>query len=68
MSSNPYNLNNFTKLLRLPQVLERYPVSRSTWWAGVRAGTFPSPVRLGIRCTAWRSEDIDRLIEEASDA
>src|SRR5688500_8031770 len=38
------------------------PVGKSTWWAGVKAGTFPKPVKLGPRVTAWRVEDIERLI------
>lgn len=49
--------------LRLPQVLAIYPVSKSTWWAGVRDGRFPKPVRLSRRCTAWRVSDIVDLIE-----
>ena len=50
--------------LRLPQVLAIYPVSKSTWYAGVKSGRFPSPVKLGQRCTAWRSIDIAALIEK----
>ena len=42
------------------------PVSKSTWWAGIRAGRFPSPVKLGPRITAWRVEDIARLIERGA--
>lgn len=38
------------------------PVSKSTWWAGVRSGRYPRPVKLGPRITAWRIEDIRRLI------
>lgn len=38
------------------------PVSRSTWWAGVRTGRYPKPVKLGPRITAWRVEDIEALI------
>jgi prophage regulatory protein len=52
-----------TGFLRLPEVLSLYPVSRSTWWAGVKAGRFPRAVKIGQRCTAWRAEDIRRLIE-----
>ncbi|MBN8923356.1 MAG: AlpA family phage regulatory protein [Rhodanobacter sp.] len=52
-----------TAYLRLPQVLAVYPVSRSTWWAGVRNGRYPKPVRLSARCTAWRAEDIRALLE-----
>ena len=39
------------------------PVSRSTWWAGVKSGRFPKPIKLGPRITAWRAEDIHRLID-----
>jgi hypothetical protein len=39
------------------------PISRSSWWAGVRVGRFPQPVKLGPRMTCWRAEDIQRLIE-----
>lgn len=39
------------------------PVSKSTWWNGIRSGRFPRPVKLGPRTTAWRVEDIRRLIE-----
>lgn len=45
------------------------PVSRSTWWAGVRSGRYPQPTRaLGERITAWRVEDIRALIESADGA
>ena len=54
------------RLERLPEVLKRFPVGRSTWWAGVKSGKFPAPVKLSARCTAWRSEDIDLLIAEVS--
>lgn len=50
--------------LRLPQVLAVFPVSKSTWWAGVKSGRYPKPVRtLSRRITAWRIEDIRALIE-----
>ena len=39
------------------------PVSKSTWWAGVKTGRFPQPVKLGANITAWRVEDIRTLID-----
>jgi prophage regulatory protein len=42
------------------------PVSRSTWWEGVRQGRYPQPVKLGPRITAWRVEDIRALIEKGA--
>lgn len=38
------------------------PVSKSSWWAGVKSGRYPQPIRLGERTTCWRVEDIRKLI------
>ena len=51
--------------VRLPVILSVYPVGKSTWWAGVKSGRFPKPVKLGVRTTAWRVEDIRALIASA---
>jgi predicted DNA-binding transcriptional regulator AlpA len=39
------------------------PVSRSAWYAGVRQGKFPQPVKLGQRAVAWRYADIAALLK-----
>jgi prophage regulatory protein len=49
------------RYLRLPQVLERIPVSKSTWWSGVRKGIFPRPIKLSPRVTVWLEDDIDKV-------
>ena len=54
--------------VRLSQVLRVYPVSRSTWWAGVKTGRFPSAVKIGPRTTAWRVDDIRALLNQQSAA
>ena len=51
--------------IKLPQVLARYPVSRSSFLAGVKSGIYPKSVKLGPRSVAWRLSDIDKLIAEA---
>jgi prophage regulatory protein len=53
-------------LLRLKQVLELVPVCASSWWAGVKSGRFPRPVKLGRRTTCWRASDVLALIERAA--
>ena len=70
------NSNNLpeTGFLRLPQIIgdrkanpqipALIPVSKSTWWQGVKEGRYPKPVKLGERCTAWRVEDIRQLIKQ----
>lgn len=54
------------RLLRLPQVLDRVPVSRAHWWAGIKQGRFPRGLKLTERCTCWRESDIDALIASLS--
>jgi len=53
-------------LLRLPQVLERFPVSPSAWYLGIKQGRYPAPIKLGPRTAAWPSESINALIERLS--
>lgn len=54
-----------TGFVRLPVILAHIPVGKSTWWDGVRSGRFPAPIRgLGPRITAWRAEDIHKLIKD----
>lgn len=63
-----------TGFLRLPQIIGDpkaeppippiIPVKKSCWWAGVKSGRFPKPVKIGNgRGTFWRVEDIRTLIE-----
>ena len=56
-----------TGFVRLPEVLKVFPVSKSTWWAGVKDGRYPKPVKLGPKITAWRVEDIKELIASKQD-
>lgn len=49
-----------------PPIAPLIPVSGSTWWSGVKSGRFPKPVKLALRCTVWRVEDIRALIERTA--
>ncbi|RLB37451.1 MAG: hypothetical protein DRH12_14340 [Deltaproteobacteria bacterium] len=53
------------RLLRLKQVLELIPVSKSTWWAGIKEGRFPRPIKLGPRTTCWRLSDVKKLMQDS---
>ena len=53
-----------TGFLRQRHVLAFVPISKSTLWRRVRARSFPSPVKLSTRVTAWRAEDVRRWIRE----
>lgn len=65
-SSVPQNQSaaSEVRLYRLPAVLARIPVSRSSWFAGIQVGRYPRGLCLGPRTTVWRSDDIDRLIKD----
>lgn len=57
-----------TGFVRLPVILKLFPVSKATWWDGVKTGRFPKSVKLGPRTTAWKAEDIRELIQRTANA
>lgn len=50
-------------LLRLPELLSRTGLKRSTLLALMQQGTFPLPIKLGARLNAWPSGEVDQWIE-----
>lgn len=57
-----------TGFVRLPQILAVFPISRSSWYAGIQTGRFPRPHRLGPRTSAWAVHEIRALMADASSA
>ena len=53
-----------TRLLRLPQVIERTGLGRSSIYDKIRARTFPAAVPLTSTARAWRSDEIENWIAE----
>lgn len=51
------------RFLRLKEVRERVPFSRSSIYAKIQLGEFPRPLSMGARAVAWLESDIDRWIE-----
>lgn len=51
-----------SRILRRPEVEKKTGLSRSTIYANIHAGTFPSPVRIGKRAVGWRETDIEEFI------
>lgn len=45
-----------------PPIPPIIPVSKSTWWKGVRSGLFPKPIKLGDRISVWKAEDIRDVV------
>src|SRR6516162_5775216 len=48
-----------TKLIRLPEVRRRVPLSRSTIYLLASKGEFPKPVSIGPRAVAWVESEVD---------
>ncbi len=52
-----------SRILRLPTVLLRTGLSRSTVYARVAEGTFPRQLSLGPNTVGWREADINTWID-----
>ena len=50
--------------LRIRAVLAKIPVSRATWYNGVKSGKYPKPIRMSEGVVVWRVEDIDALCNQ----
>ena len=51
------------RLLRLRQVLERVPISKSSWWSGIKTGRYPSGRKLSERTTVWLESEIMAVVK-----
>ena len=73
MSNLPFPEFGFVRLKQIigdpkaePPVPAVIPVSRSTWWQGVKDGRFPKSIKLTPRTTVWLAEDIRAFVEQLS--
>jgi prophage regulatory protein len=57
-----------TGYIRLKQLLKIVPFSSATVWRKCKNGSFPSPIKLSDRVTAWSVKDINEwmLSKEAA--
>lgn len=69
MSPNTLPATGFVRLSQIignpkskPPVPALIPVSNSTWWAGVKSGRYPKPIKISTRITAWNVDDIRNFI------
>lgn len=59
--STPTQQQADERLIRISEVLRLVPVSRSTWYQGVKDGRYPAAVKIGPRAAAWRMSEIRSL-------
>jgi len=57
-----------TAILRLPAVIARTGLSRSTIYLRVSEGSFPEPVSLGDRAVGWIEAEIQDWLEKRIEA
>ena len=50
-------------LIRIPQILEVMPVSKSKFWLMVQKGEFPKPIKIG-RSSFWTIEQVQAYLQE----
>jgi predicted DNA-binding transcriptional regulator AlpA len=65
-TQNDFPRTGFVRLRDILAPAGPIPVSKSTWWQGIRDGRFPKPLKLGKRVTVWRAEDIQQLMTEGA--
>lgn len=65
-TQNAFPSTGFVRLRDILAPAGPIPVSKSTWWQGIRDGRFPKPLKLGKRVTVWRAEDILKLLAEGA--
>ncbi|NBX67229.1 MAG: AlpA family transcriptional regulator [Proteobacteria bacterium] len=51
-----------SRIIRLPEVKHRTGLSRSSIYAGIKAGTFPHHIRLGARAVGWTLDSVTAWI------
>ncbi|WP_108649318.1 helix-turn-helix transcriptional regulator [Dongshaea marina] len=55
-------------VLRLPTVIDRTGLSRSTIYSRIAKGIFPTPIALGGRAVGWIESEIDNWLEQQIEA
>ena len=51
------------RLIRLPEVIVRTGLKRSTIYAAIQAGTFPAQIPLGMRAVGWDESEVSAWVE-----
>ena len=54
------------QILRRPEVERVTGLSKPTLYRYIATGTFPKPVKLGVRSVGWRVQDIQKWLDSRS--
>lgn len=56
------------QLIPLNDVLQLLRISKSSWWAGVKSGRFPAPIRLSAKTVRWSRSQILQIVQQGMEA
>lgn len=52
------------RLLKLPEVLATVGMKKTAWYAGIRAGKYPKPIKRSPRDTVWPMSAIQKIVSD----
>ncbi len=56
-------MSEHTKILRMPDLVLRTGLSRTTIYRKIKEGTFPAQLRISDHCCGWRESSLERWME-----
>lgn len=63
MTAPEPHAHNSTRLLRMPQVLDRVGLKKTVIYERIKAGSFPKPIKLGS-ASAWPEHEVEAWIAQ----
>ena len=57
-------MEKLRKLFRIRELENVVGIKQTKIYKGITEGTFPEPIRIGVKVVAWDSEEIDEWIEK----
>lgn len=53
-----------SKIIKLPKVIEKTALSKTSIYTFISEGTFPKQISLGERCVGWVESDVENWIND----
>ena len=53
-----------SRLLRVSEVVQICGLSKACIYSYVRSGTFPRPIKIGLRASAWIKPEVDEWVQQ----
>ncbi|WP_441228137.1 helix-turn-helix transcriptional regulator [Tardiphaga sp. 20_F10_N6_6] len=60
----PFRDDQFYRLKHIVQPHGKFPICASSWWAGVKSGRYPKPIKLGPKISVWQGSVLNSLVTD----